>query len=101
MVVTRVLLLNCLVSTILMLAQCNLDVLTSGAHNVDFFRDSSMKIINAVNQREFHTDTVSAYPQCVSFAFSSPQEALGSTCGNAVDYAFYLPAGYSLDNLET
>jgi hypothetical protein len=48
--------------------------------------------------KHFHTTATS--PQCVSFAFSSALEALTSTCGNAVDYPFYLPAGYSLNFLE-
>lgn len=59
----------------------------------DFMEHHEIKI-----NPEFHTVATTA--QCVSFSFSSTLEALTSTCGNAVDYPFYLPAGYSLNFLE-
>lgn len=46
-------------------------------------------------------DTTSTTATCSTFSFTSPMEALASTCYNAVDYSFYVPAGVSLAFLET
>ena len=40
------------------------------------------------------------YATCQKFQFQSNQQYLTSTCANAVDYSFYLPANYSLEYFE-
>lgn len=45
--------------------------------------------------------TMSSNPTCATWSFTSPMEVLGSTCYNAVDYSFYIPAGLTVDYLES
>jgi hypothetical protein len=50
---------------------------------------------------ELESLVVSTSPQCYAFTFASLTESSLVTCGNAVDYSFYVPASTTLTALDT